>query len=144
MVLGFSLLRNSKELPAITSKEGYERGKRINFWFNMIFLGEGIAIGITIAVCNFINQTDLIPGIIALIVGIHFFPLAHLFQVKLYHVTGALLCLLALISFTFLSTAIEFGNRTVLISFALLGFGSALILWATGLIIWITTKRYRF
>ncbi|WP_221563312.1 hypothetical protein [Alkalihalobacillus sp. TS-13] len=137
-------MRNSKELPAITSKEGYERGKRINFWFNMIFLGEGIAIGITIAVCNFINQTDLIPGIIALIVGIHFFPLAHLFQVKLYHVTGALLCLLALISFTFLSTAIEFGNRTVLISFALLGFGSALILWATGLIIWITTKRYRF
>ncbi|MDQ7862885.1 hypothetical protein RCO48_23210 [Peribacillus frigoritolerans] len=30
-------------------------------------------IGIAIAICNLFNQTDLIPGVIAIIVGIHFF-----------------------------------------------------------------------
>ena len=39
------------------------------------------------------------PGAVALIVGIHFFPLAELFKVRAYHATGAALCVLALVAF---------------------------------------------
>lgn len=80
------------------SEDGARRLKRIGFLFNMVFIAEGLLIGISIAICNLINQTDLIPGVIAIIVGIHFLPLAALFQIKVYYATGVLFCLLAFIT----------------------------------------------
>ncbi|MBR8645838.1 hypothetical protein KEH51_23190 [[Brevibacterium] frigoritolerans] len=59
------------------SDDGARRLKRIGFLFNMVFIAEGLLIGIAIAICNLINQTDLIPGVIAIIVGIHFYHWRH-------------------------------------------------------------------
>ncbi|WP_274310265.1 DUF7010 family protein [Solibacillus daqui] len=138
---GVSLLRASRELTEQVSKTDLKRGKRMMFWFNIIFTAEGLAIAITIAVCNATRHTELIPVLIAIIVGVHFIPLAPLFQVRLYYFTGALLCLLAIITLLFVPAKVTLGEHQINAFMSVVGFGSALILWATGLAIWLMGKR---
>ncbi|MGE7767074.1 hypothetical protein [Peribacillus sp. NPDC096540] len=138
---GISLIRASRQLPNQVSEEDARRWKRIRFWFNIIFIAEVLAVGITIAICNITNMTDLIPAIIALIVGIHFLPLAHLYQLRIYFVTGSLLCLLAIITLLVMPEIVTLWKHQIIAPLAIIGFGSALILWATGLTIWLKAKK---
>ncbi|GGD50553.1 hypothetical protein GCM10010911_05100 [Paenibacillus nasutitermitis] len=71
----------------------------------------------------------------------HFFPLAPLFQVSLYHYTGVLLCLIATITWLFVPEEITMGGYPVLAYMSVVGLGSALVLWGTGLAIWLMGKR---
>lgn len=130
-----------KKMSNQVSEDGARRLKRIGFLFNMVFIAEGLLIGIAIAICNLINQTDLIPGVIAIIVGIHFLPLASLFQIKVYYATGVLLCLLALITWLIVPGTVMIGEHQILVPLSLLGFGCALILWTTGLTLWLGIKN---
>jgi hypothetical protein len=59
---------------------------------------------------------------IALIVGVHFFPLAALFKAPLYYVTGSVGCLIGLAGFL---TADNDGRQKVV------GLSFGLLLWAT-------------
>ncbi|MEH7009730.1 hypothetical protein V7087_02775 [Neobacillus niacini] len=138
---GVSLIRASRELTKQVSKTDLRRGKRTKFWFNIIFAAEGLAIAITIAVCNATRHTELIPVLIAIIVGVHFIPLAPLFQVRLYYFTGALLCLLAIITLLFVPAKVTLGEHQINAFMSVVGFGSALILWGTGLAIWLLGRR---
>lgn len=121
---GISLFSKSRGLSNQDSEQDSRRGKRIRFRFNIIFIVEGLAIGVTIAFCNSTNQTDLIPAVIAIIAGIHFFPLALLFQVKLYYVTGSILCLLAIITLLIVPVQVNFGEQKILAPLSIIGFGS--------------------
>ncbi|WHY96566.1 DUF7010 family protein [Peribacillus simplex] len=141
VIEGISLIHASQKMSNQVSENGARRLKRIGFLFNMVFIAEGLLIGIAIAICNLINQTDLIPGIIAIIVGIHFLPLASLFQIKVYYATGVLLCLLALITLLIVPDTVMFGEHQILAPLSLLGFGCALILWSTGLTLWLRLKK---
>lgn len=138
---GVSLIRASRELTNQVSKAQLRRWTSTRFWFNIIFATEGLVIVITIAVCNATRHPELIPLIIAIIVGVHFLPLAHLFQVKLYYFTGTLLCLLAIITWLFLPEKLTLGEYQINAFMSVVGFGSALILWGTGLAIWLLGKR---
>ncbi|PFK43198.1 hypothetical protein COI93_10240 [Bacillus cereus] len=138
---GVSLIRASRQLTNQVSKTDLRRGKRTRFWFNIIFAAEGLAIAITIAVCNATRHTELIPLVIAIIVGAHFIPLAPLFQVRLYYFTGALLCLLAIITLLFVPAKVTLGGHQINAFMSVVGFGSALILWGTGLAIWLMGRR---
>ncbi|MGW8424055.1 DUF7010 family protein [Peribacillus simplex] len=141
VIEGISLIYASQKMSNQVSENGARRLKRIGFLFNMVFIAEAVLIGIAIAVCNLINQTDLIPGVIAIIVGIHFLPLASLFQIKVYYATGVLLCLLALITLLIVPDTVMFGEHQILAPLSLLGFGCALILWSTGLTLWLRLKK---
>lgn len=138
---GFSLIRASRKLTNQVSKTDLRYGKRTSFWFNIIFAAEGLAIAITIAVCNATRHPELIPVVIALIVGVHFFPLAPLFQVRLYYFTGTLLCLLAIMTWLCVPTKVTLGEHQINTFMSVVGFGSALILWGTGLAIWLMGRR---
>lgn len=138
---GGILLHGSRKLTVQGSEAGAKRGKRMSMWFNIIFAAEGLAIGIAIAVCNATQHVDLIPIVVAIIVGIHFFPLASLFQVRIYHFTGALLCLLAVVAWLFVPLNFMLWGHQVLAYMSVVGFGSALILWGTGMTIWLTGKK---
>ncbi|MGG3798413.1 DUF7010 family protein [Metabacillus fastidiosus] len=100
-----------------------------------------MAIAITIAVSNVTRHSELIPVVVAIIVGVHFLPLAPLFQVRLYYFTGALLCLLAIITWLFVPAKITLGEHQINTFMSVVGFGSALILWGTGLAIWLMGRR---
>ena len=134
---GISLIRSSRELTNQVSKGDVRTGRPIRFWFNIIFATEGLAIAITIAVSNATSHSELIPVVIAIIVGVHFLPLAHLFQVRLFYFTGALLCLLAIITLLFVPEKVTLGEHQIDAFMSAVGIGSALILWSTGVVIWL-------
>lgn len=138
---GVSLIRSSRKLPVQAITGDARTGKRMRFWFNINFAAEGIAIFIAIAVCNAIGHSELIPILIAIIVGIHFFPLASLFRVKFYYFTGAFLCLLALITWLFVPESITVGGHPIDAYLSIVGFGSSIVLWGTGLAIWLIGRR---
>ncbi|MFJ7753671.1 DUF7010 family protein [Peribacillus muralis] len=137
LIGGISLLHQAQKMPERTTSHF----QRIRFWFNIVFIAEGLLIGAAIAICNAINQTELIPAVIAIIVGIHFLPLASLFRIKLYYVTGIMLCLLALITLLAAPSTILLGAQQITAKLSLLGFGCAITLWTTGLILWFRLKH---
>ncbi|MFD1412843.1 hypothetical protein [Oceanobacillus jeddahense] len=136
-LLIFASRELSNQAPYVNGKER----KNIGFRFNVIFVAEGLAILIAIAVCNVTGHAEFIPLVIALIVGIHFIPLAYLFQVRIYYFTGMLLCILPVITWLFFPVNLTLMNHQIDAYMFIVGFGSALILWGTSLRIWLMGKR---
>lgn len=65
--------------------------------FNLVFTVQGVAILLAVVLLGRFGFGALIPPAISFVVGAHFFPLAKLYGVEKYYVTGAFLCSLALI-----------------------------------------------
>jgi len=122
---GIIMIRQSRHLPN-TNK--LRNAKNIDKWFNIVFAAEFGLIGIAAIVTNVIGYFDLFFPIMAIIVGVHFFPLAHLFQVRTYYVTGILLCLLAIVTLFFVPLEISVGGHSIDAWWTLVGFGSMSIL----------------
>jgi hypothetical protein len=45
-------------------------------WFGIVFALEGVSIAIASVICNTTGHFDLLFPVMAIIVGVHFFPLA--------------------------------------------------------------------
>jgi hypothetical protein len=85
----------SLQKPKVKTIEDNKRKK----YFYLIFILEGLGIFIGINVANNIGHPDLTISVIALVVGLHFFPLAWIFQrkVDIYIATwSTLIALLAM------------------------------------------------
>ncbi|MFJ6208663.1 hypothetical protein [Lysinibacillus sp. NPDC092081] len=141
LIGGIVLIINSKWLSNEMVEGDSQRWKRKNIWFGIIFGLEGVLIAAASAICGSTNHLDLFIPVMALIVGAHFFPLAHLFQVKIYYITGSLLCLISAITLFTLPVKVTWGNYQIMVWWTFLGFSSALILWGTGVAVWITGRR---
>nr|WP_246476414.1 hypothetical protein [Salicibibacter cibi] len=134
---GISLIKGSRNL----SNTNVHSSKNVDKWFNIIIAAEFVLIIIAAFVCNAIGQFDWFFPIMAIIVGIHFLPLAYLFQVKTYYITGTLLCLLAIGTVLFVPLEVSLGQHQVNTWWSLVGFGSMLILWITSVVIVLTGRR---
>ena len=141
LIGGVSLLIAARRMPDQVAGEDARQGRRIGIWFGVVFTTEGLLIGVASVICNAINRFDLFFPIMAIIVGVHFFPLAPLFEVKAYYLVGALLCLLAIIALLLLPENASIGSQHITVSWVVLGFGVALILWSVGLGLWLLGKR---
>ncbi len=106
-------------------------GRAIGRRFGLIFGLETVAILLAVAVLNGIHRPDYIPCAIAVIVGLHFFPLAPLFKAPIYNVTGFLGCVIGLAGVVVPDAVLR--QKAVSISFGLL-------LWATTA--WIAWKGH--
>lgn len=93
--------------------------------YNVIGIVEGVAIGLAVAVLIFAGRPELIPSLVCLIVGAHFFPLARLFDQRQYAWTGTSLCAIAVAGWAALVLVDSEAGR------AIVGFGAAATLWAT-------------
>ncbi|OIK10777.1 hypothetical protein BIV60_20105 [Bacillus sp. MUM 116] len=141
LIGGIVLIMKSKRLSN-KMVEGDSHGwKRRNMWFGIIFGLEGVLIAAASAICVSTNHLDLFVPVMALIVGAHFFPLAHLFQVKIYYISGSLLCLLSAITLLTLPVRVTWENHQIVVWWTSVGFGSALILWVTGVSVWLKGHR---
>lgn len=110
------------------SREQVSTNREIGRHFYMIFGAELAAIALAVVVLNVIHQSGYILCGIALIVGVHFFPLAALFRAPLYYFTGALGCAIGVAGF--LVADGELRQKFVGLSFGVL-------LWMTALwIVW--------
>jgi hypothetical protein len=100
--------------------------REIGQHFYIIFGVELAAIFLAVVVLKAIHYPDYILCGIALIVGVHFFPLAALFKAPLYYATGLLGCAIGLVGFLVADARLR--QKVVGLSFGLL-------LWAT--VAWI-------
>jgi hypothetical protein len=66
------------------------KGKRAGIFFGIIFGVEGGLIAVSSMLLARWGLGDWIPVAAGIIVGVHFLPLAHVFEVPLYYWTGAL------------------------------------------------------
>lgn len=115
------LCRAARGLSMDDSPQAQARRRRISRRFNLVFGLEAVAIALTVVLLGRYGLGTFIPAAVALIVGVHFFPLAGLYRVKAYYLTGATLCILALVAFLMAPAA----------RLPLVGLGSAAALFAT-------------
>jgi len=100
---------------------GRHVGKVVGLWSAIELVGLLIAAN----VLEHYHRPDLMLPIGAIIVGLHFFPLARGIPVKLYHATGAGLLVTGVAGLV-----APAADRAIVA-----GMGAALVLWATALII---------
>lgn len=97
--------------------------------FNRIGALQGVAIGIAVALLIVGDVPHLIPPVVGLIVGVHFFPLASTFDLVIYRAAGLGICGVSAVGFFLSST------EQVRAGSAVVGLGAGLILWLTALML---------
>ncbi|MCC8424606.1 hypothetical protein [Mucilaginibacter sp. UR6-11] len=70
----------SKRFPVLSNDADKNRGKKDEMWFGIIFGGEGLGIFIAVNLVINLGHPDLVIPAIALVVGLHFYPMAKLFK----------------------------------------------------------------
>jgi len=129
--MGILLLRYARTLPKTVSVEDAAVGKRIAMWFGMIFGLEMVLIALASILLSLFRVDRFIAPTTALIVGIHFFPLARLFRVPVYYLTGALLSVLALVALVALLFGLPIAGSSPYNWSLFVGVGTTLVLWLT-------------
>lgn len=126
LLLGARRLRQSASALAGSAPAGVDLGS-VRRRFNLVVVGEFIAIGVALNVLIRFDRPLWIPAAICAIVGLHFLPLARLFRVPVYNATAGALCVAA-------ATTIVVGalGGPEAAWQLLPGFGAAFALWATG------------
>ena len=80
----------SAEMPDSHNPAAAARGKRAGVTFGIIFGLEGGLIALVSVLLGRSGLGDWIPVAVAIIVGVHFLPLAYVFEVPVYYWTGGL------------------------------------------------------
>ncbi|MEP7188444.1 MAG: hypothetical protein ABI901_04535 [Roseiflexaceae bacterium] len=127
------LLRSAQQLPRSLTPESRAQETTTSKWYVLVVVSEAVAIALASIVLGRANYGQHIPLVVALIVGIHFLPLAALFHVPMYYLTGLCMVVLAggaLIALFFNVTLGEPYTWSVVV-----GMGNAVILWLTTLYI---------
>lgn len=100
-----------------------EASAALGKWFGIIFAAEGIGIGVGSGILVGLGLAQWIAPWVALVVGLHFFPLAHLLKLPFDYVLGTAIVLLVLITVVFMPLENWAG---------ILGIGTAVFLWLAG------------
>ncbi|SRR5579875_263305 len=129
--IGVMVMRCARTLSPATAPEDVATGRRIGIWFGVVFGAEAVLIALASILLSNFGADRLLAPVIALIVGIHFLPLARLFSVRPYYLTGTLLCLLALIAIIALLLGLQIAGPSPDNWSYFVGIGAALVLWLT-------------
>ena len=92
--------------------------RQIGRQFGWITAIEGAAILLAVIVLNVTRRPNYIASVIALVVGLHFFPLARLFGVSSYYATALLGCMIGIVGLRISDPVLR--NRVVGLCFGLL------------------------
>jgi hypothetical protein len=90
LVICILRLMASAKLPDSHDPAAAAKGKRAGILFGIIFGVEAGLIALSSALLANSGLGDWIPVAVGIIVGVHFLPLAYVFEVPLYYGTGAL------------------------------------------------------
>lgn len=128
LVNSIKLFRLSSTLPLSASESQNQEKKRSGKWFAIIFAIEGISIPIAINIAIYMHHPELSIPLMALVVGLHFYPLAWVFRRKIDYYLATWSCIIAL-SAIYFSLHQTFSQRNIL---AMVGTGLALATIAYG------------
>lgn len=120
IAVSVALLASGWRGSGLFASRGPHVGKVVGLWSSV----EVAALLVTANVLGNIHRADLMLPLAAIIVGLHFFPLAHGIPVRSYHVTGA-----GLVSVGLVGLLLTPPERPMVV-----GMGAALILWGTALV----------
>jgi hypothetical protein len=90
LVLSVQRLVALRGIPSVDDPVAAAKGKRAGMWFGIIFGAECLLICLAAILLASLGLSIWIPIAVAAIVGLHFLPLARVFEVPLYYWTGAL------------------------------------------------------
>ncbi len=91
VVMSIATLREVFHVQDTTEPRPSE-GRRLGRRFGAIVGVEGLVLTVVTLACVFTHRWALIAPLDLMIVGLHFLPLAKLFNVPRYNITGALFC----------------------------------------------------
>ncbi|HEY4325966.1 MAG TPA: hypothetical protein VGN20_18395 [Mucilaginibacter sp.] len=122
VVNAIKLFGIAKHFPKLISEADIAEGKKTGMWFGIIFGAEGLLIFIAVNVVINIGHPDLVIPVIALVVGLHFYPLGVVFKrtIDYYLATWSTIIAILAIIFMFNKTLSEDND------FAFTGIGLAI------------------
>lgn len=92
------MFRRAARIPVVPGSGARERGRAIGRRFGIVVAVEFVGLAVVALVLSAVGHPHLIPAMICLGVGVHFFPLIRLFRVPVYAVTGVAMCAVAALS----------------------------------------------
>lgn len=132
-----SLFRASKHFPPLTSSADKAEGKKMGIWYGIIFGAEGITIPIVCGLLVYFRQTAFILPAIALVIGLHFYPMARIFKRTIDYYLATWTCIVAFSAIAAIINNILPQNTI----YALLGMGVAVATTGYGLYMIYEGKR---
>lgn len=132
-----SLFRAAKHFPKLSSDEDKAEGKKMGIWYAFIFGAEGIIIPFVCGLLVYFQQTQYILPAIALVVGLHFYPMGKVFNrsIDYYLATWASVVAVAAI------LAVKYNALPLQFIYATLGVGLAMATTGYGLYMMSEGKR---
>ena len=127
VAISLALLASGWRGSGLFPARGRHVGKVVGLWSTI----EVAALLVTANVLEHLHRADLMMPLGAIIVGLHFFPLARGIPARLYHATGAGLVFAGLIGLL-----LPAAERPLVV-----GIGAALVLWATALVIVLRGRK---
>lgn len=97
IIYGIFFFRISRKFPKISTDEEKSERKRISIWYGIIFGLEGITIPIVVSILLAFHSDRFIIPCIALIVGLHFYPMAKIFNRKIDYYLATWTCIIAIV-----------------------------------------------
>ncbi len=94
---GAHLFVVSKNFPSLSTKSDKAQRKRMGIAYGVVFSAEAIFIGAGAGILGGLHKDAYIIPVIALIVGLHFYPMAKVFRRTLDYYLATWVCLAALI-----------------------------------------------
>ncbi|MFI5162035.1 MAG: hypothetical protein ACHQHN_12210 [Sphingobacteriales bacterium] len=96
---GIQLFLNAKKFLKSASESDIAEKKKAGMWFGIIFGAEGLFIFIAVNVVINLGYPELVIPAIALVVGLHFYPMAKIFRRKIDYYLATWATLIALLGF---------------------------------------------
>ena len=131
LALSLMRLRALRNIPSIDDPLAAVKGKRAGMLFGIIFGTECGLIWICAMLLAHLGLGIWIPIAVAIIVGLHFIPLARVFEVPLYYSTGVL-CVLGMLGCSLIHDA---GTRLLCA-----GLVMAAVLWLTAVLLLLQAR----
>jgi hypothetical protein len=124
MFFGIAMTRRVARLSFLpATSDSYAQGRRLMRRFGMIFAAEVVAIAVVSVVCMRTHHWRFIVPLAIVIVGLHFLPLAKLFRVPRYYVTGALFCAIPIVTMLSIPASAHIGQSISWITIPSVGCG---------------------
>jgi hypothetical protein len=101
VINAIKLFKIASYFPKLSSEADIAEGKRMGMWFGIIFGAEGLLIALGVNVVINFGYPDLVIPTIALVVGLHFFPLAKVFKRTIDYYLASWSTIIALCGFLF-------------------------------------------
>ncbi|HEY2581809.1 MAG TPA: hypothetical protein VGI43_08385 [Mucilaginibacter sp.] len=137
VVSAIKLFGIANHYPKLKSEADIALGKKTDMWFGIIFGAEALLIFIAVNVVINIGHPDLIIPVIALVVGLHFYPLGVVFKrtIDYYLATWSSIIAILAIIFMFNKTLSEDND------FAFTGIGLAIATSCYGIYMMIAARN---